>query len=701
LLSCTGRGADSSNPAIGDQNPGCNAFRKRTPESGNYEKHQFPQHIREATGGLMGNEILAGSAHIDQASVRLGKPRNPTSDLHATVVHDFNQEPNLPADDRDDGLDDGGITRPILAIIVATVVLYFGKDILLPLVMASILAVAFSPITSRLEVFVGRFLSAALMVGLAITAIGAIGFFLTVQLTSVAVEVAGYSNNIAAKLTRLQGSTPAWLQTVEDGVKDVEQQLQKTGPELRRPPRMVQTQVAPAAVDEVLKPFWPIISGLGEALLIIVLLFFLLYARADLRDRLVRLAARARIPVAALAIETATGAVGRYLLLLSLTNLAFGIAIGIAAWLLGLPDAAFWGALTFVLRFIPYVGALSAAVLPTLVAFAVFPGWSRSFAMLGCFLIMDQVTNQLVEPFLIGRGIGVSPVALLVSAMYWSWLWGVPGLTTPLAACLKVAGDYIPELGFFAILLGADSGKDDYHDYHRMLLELNESGARTLATDYCDTHGLEATFDDVLIPALTLAGQERMEGHISQENQHFLVEVTRGLITDLGNRFIKPRTKPRLRILGICAPGEVHDLGLLMLLELLRHSGAAANLIDQKTPGGVRDFLKRYAPDMVCLSCTMTECLPAAAELVRDIKLDSPDLVVIGGGPAAVSSPAELLKAGCSQICASRGDARRVMRRFALWRAESRRVGAVPCLNPPVNASDSISSSPGNANLQS
>lgn len=148
-------------------------------------------------------------------------------------------------------------------------------------------------------------------------------------------------------------------------------------------------------------------------------------------------------------------------------------------------------------------------------------------------------------------------------------------------------------------------------------------------------------------------------------------------------------------------PGEVRDLGPLMLLEVLRHSGAAANLIDQATPGGVRDFLKRYAPDMVCLSCTMTECLPAAAELVGAIKLDSPGLVIIGGGPAAVSSPAELLKAGCSQICASRGDARRVMRRFALWRATSRTVGVVPALTPPATAPEVIASSSGNANRQS
>ena len=184
-----------------------------------------------------------------------------------------------------------------------------------------------------------------------------------------------------------------------------------------------------------------------------------------------------------------------------------------------------------------------------------------------------------------------------------------------------------------------------------------------------------------------------MDGHISQENQHFIVDITRALVKDLGHRFIKPRTTPRLRILGVCAPGEVHDVGLMMLLELLRHSGAAANLIDRTTPGGVRDFLKRYAPDMVCISCTMTECLPAAIELVRNLKLDSPSVTIIGGGAAAVSSPSELLKAGCLQVCATRGDARRVMRRFAVWRAESRTVAAARGLNPPPKAPDATASS--------
>ncbi len=616
------------------------------------------------------------------------------------------QESRPAVDDRDGG-DEGGATRSFLAVVVATVILYFGKDILLPLAMASILAVAFSPIASRLEPFVGRLVSAAWVVLIAISAIGVVGYFLTVELTSVAVEVAGYSDNIANKLASLQESTPSWLRSIEGGVKDIQERLQNKASEPKRPTaRVMQAQPASPGVKDVLQPALPILSGIGESLLIIVLFFFLLHGRKDLRDRFVRLAARARIIIAVEAIETAGGTVGRYLLLFALTNLGYGIAMGIIAWLLGLPNAAFWGALAFLLRFIPYVGALASAALPTLVAFAIFPGWTRSLEVLGSFVIVDQVVAQLVEPLLIGRGVGVSPVALLVSAMYWAWLWGLPGLllSAPLTACLKVAGDYIPELGFFAILLGAENILEDYNDYYRMLLELDRSSARTLATHYCDEHGLELTFDDVLIPALILAGEERIEGHISQENQELIVETTRDLVKELGSRFIRPRTTPRLRILGICAPGEVHNLGLLMLLELMRHAGAAANLVDHKSPDEIRDFVKRYAPDMVCLSCSTTECLPAAVELVRGLKQDSPHLTIIGGGGAALSSRAELLEAGCSQICATRSDARHLIRRFALQRARSRSLGIIPSfpgLNPQANPQEPNAASTGNAEPRS
>jgi predicted PurR-regulated permease PerM/methanogenic corrinoid protein MtbC1 len=589
-------------------------------------------------------------------------------------------------DDENDDVDASRAARPILAVIVATAVLYFGASILMPLAMASMLAVIFSPVATRLEPFVGGVISAALIVLAALVALVAVGYFLTVELTEVAVEVSGYSDNIAAKLSALEKTTPLWLQRVEHGVGDVEQRLQDTNHNRsKRKPTTVQALPSSPALTEVLKPAMPVLEAVGKGMLVIVLLFFLLYSRRDLRDRFVRLAARGRIPVAAQAIETAGDTVGRSLFLFSLTNLGFGIATGTAVWLLGLPNPQFWGGLGFLLRFIPYVGALASAILPTLVAFAVFPGWSKSLEVLGTFLILDQMAAQFVEPFLIGHGIGVSPVALLFSAMYWTWIWGIPGLllATPLTACLKVAGDYIPTLGFLAVLLGVDRRSEDYNEYYRRLLELDQSGARSLAVRYCDEHGLEPTFNDVIVPTVGLMGEERSEDHISQENEHFIVDTTREIIAELGNRLSKPHVVPRLRILGVCAPGEGHNLGLLMLLELLRQEGAAASFVgDNKSAEDIRGFAKRFIPDVVCLSCTVTECLPAAVELVQELKRDSPQLTVITGGEAAMAEPSKLLMAGCSQVCWSRSEARRLIRSYGLRRAKFRVVGATPSVVP-------------------
>ncbi len=275
-----------------------------------------------------------------------------------------------------------------------------------------------------------------------------------------------------------------------------------------------------------MKPAIPILSGLFEALLIVVLMFFLLYGRNDLRDRLVRLAARGRITLSAEAIGTAGEAVGHYLLLFALTNLGYGVAIGLTIWMIGLPNPILWGALAALFRFVPYVGVPIAALLPMFVAFAVSPGWSQSIEVFAAFVILDQIVSYLVEPFLIGRGIGLSPLGLLFSAMFWGWLWGLPGLllATSLTACLKVAGDYIPALGFFSVLFGDDSAREDYHDYYRSLLELDQPSARTIVVGYCDKNGLEPTFDDVLVPAVILAGEERSENHISEENQNLIFD---------------------------------------------------------------------------------------------------------------------------------------------------------------------------------
>jgi predicted PurR-regulated permease PerM len=223
-----------------------------------------------------------------------------------------------------------------MAIVIATAIFYLAKDIFIPFAVASVLALVLSQVVNRLERIVGRLIGALVVVAVAVVAVTAIGYLLTVELTSVAVELTAYSDNIAAKLSAVEKTTPIWLQRIEDAVKDVELQLQRSNPRPKQPKTTV-TEAPAASFQQMMKPALPLLAGIADALLVIVLLFFLLYESRPLRARLVRLAARARITISAEAIDTASEVVGRYLLLYSLTNLAFGTAIYIVTLVLGLP----------------------------------------------------------------------------------------------------------------------------------------------------------------------------------------------------------------------------------------------------------------------------------------------------------------------------------------------------------------------------
>ena len=589
--------------------------------------------------------------------------------------------PTTPAgyDEGDDQFALLWVAIPICALIITTAAFYFASPVLLPLAIASILSVVFSGVADRLEAYCGRFISAAIVVLLVIGFISALGYFLTVQLTAVADQVSEYSDNIGNKIAALEKNTPPWLQHVKEAVTDIQRRVERANPAPRKAPQVMAMPVT-STLSASWKPVAPIVDAVVNTLLIIVLLFFLLYSRKDLRDRFVRLAARARVPVAAQALETASYTVGRYLFLFSAINLAYGLTTGVVAWYLGLPSAALWGLVAFLLRFIPYVGAISSAFLPALVAFAMFPGWSKALEILGAFIVLDQVAAQIAEPFIIGHGIDVSPVALLVSAMYWSWLWGIPGLllSTPITACLKVAGDYIPTLGFLSILLGADRALDDYHDFYRMLLELNPTGAREVAIRYCDENGLGRTFEEVIQPALDLTREERAEKSISEENERLILDTTHALIGELAARFVKQRISPSVRVLGVMAPTDANFLSLLMLLELLRKDGVVASFSgENKSPAEICDLVKRFTPDFVFISCVDDECIPAALDLVKALRSISTGLTIVASGPAAVEQSDELIDAGCSQICASTNEARRAVRNFILQRAKAR-VAATP-----------------------
>jgi predicted PurR-regulated permease PerM/methanogenic corrinoid protein MtbC1 len=564
------------------------------------------------------------------------------------------------------------VGSPLLALIIATGALSLAKDVLVPLTAALILGVVLSPISGRLERSIGRGFSAGLLVLAGVAIIVSVAYVTIVELAAVADEVAGYSDNIASKLAAIEKSTPPWLRHTETALSSVTERVEKSSSNLPRTAHAETVTISSSFLRDDLPNLMPALAAVVKIPLVIVLLFFILYSRRDLRDRFVRLAASARVRLASQAIESAGHAVGRYLLLLSVINLGFGIVVGLVLWTLGLPNPEFWGMLAFLLRYVPYVGALMSSLLPALVAFAVFPGWSRSLEVVSALIVLDQIGAHLAEPFIIGPGIDISPVALLVSTIYWSWLWGIPGLllAIPLTSCLKVAGEHIPALNFLALLLGGERILESYHDFYRLLLELDSDGARALAVRYGDEHGLEQTFDELVTPVLRLAGKERAEGHISEDHQKFILETTREIVSALGNRFCEPRTGTRSKTLGACSPGELHSLGLLMILELFRCAGASVKFLgENRSIEQACETARIFSPEVVCLSCTLTEYLPAAAELTAALKAELPYLTIIAGGVAAVSYPADLLRAGWSQVCATRSQRRNAIRQLTIRKA--------------------------------
>jgi predicted PurR-regulated permease PerM len=555
-------------------------------------------------------------------------------------------------------------TRPLVAIIVATAVLYLGREILAPITAAIILAVIFSPIVSRLERLIGRVASSAVMVLVAIAVLGVAVYFVTVELTKVAAEVASYSNNIAEKLTSLGHHTPEWLQRVESGIADVQQQLQRTSHHQDHQAKTV-VEKSGSSITDMLQPAIPVLTGVIDIFLILILLFFLLVGSSDLRERFVRLAARAKITIAAEAIQTAVGTVSRYLFYYATINLIFGTLVGVMLWIIGLTHPAFWGGFAFMARFIPYIGAITSAVLPALVAFAIFPGWSHVIEIVVSYVILDQISAQILEPFLIGAGIGVAPVALLIAAIYWAWLWGPIGLliSTPLTACLKIAGDYIEPLNFLSLLLGAPTKDEGHQAFYTRLLEMDATGARLLAIKYSDQQGFERTVRDMLLPTVELAASERQQDHISAEIDAYITASTRDIAKELGDRLIQSRLPARARLLGVCPPGERRFIELLLLLELLRQDGVAAGFAgENSTVPQIREFANRFRPDQIYLFCATPELLPAAVELARDLHGDFPGTIIIATGAAVQDGSVDLLKAGCARISEGFNETRRIAR---------------------------------------
>ena len=279
----------------------------------------------------------------------------------------------------------------------------------------------------------------------------------------------------------------------------------------------------------------PLVVPITTAGAVILITFIMLLRREDLRDRVIRLVGHRQLNLTTQVLEEAAGRVSRYLRTQLIVNVAYGLPVGVALYALGLPNAALWGLLAALLRFIPYIGVWVAAAMPIALAFAISNDWYLVLSTLAVFVVLELITYNIVEPWAYGASTGMSAIAIIASALFWTWLWGAIGLllAVPLTVCLVVMGRYVPQFAFLNIMLGDEPVLSIQDRMYQRLLARDQEEAAALAEEYVAETGLAAVYEDVLVPALTLAERDRHNGTLSDERAQFVFDSMRTLIEDL------------------------------------------------------------------------------------------------------------------------------------------------------------------------
>ncbi len=541
--------------------------------------------------------------------------------------------------------------RPLVvlgSIVLITASLYLAQQILIPLALAVLLAFILTPVVDFLHRRgLWRVPAALLVVILVFLALGGIGLGLAFQIKGLVADLPQYRHNIAQKIAGLRavGQGTFW-QDLQDMVQEVTNGMEGPNPTgISQEPRTVRLESSNLPGLE--KVAGKAAEFLASAGLVVVLLVFMLIGREDLRNRLVRLVAHGRLVTTTRAFEEGARRLSRYLLMQLVINASFGLVVGVGMALIGVPYPLLWGFLAAILRFIPYVGSLLTTVLLVFVSVAVFSGWPRPILVLALLLLLELATANVVEPLLFGHSTGVSPIALLVAAAFWTWLWGPIGLvlSTPLTACLVVLGRFVPHLEFLGVLLGDEPALDPEITYYQRLLAHDRDEATDLVENFLQTRPKETVYDTVLVPALVLAKRDREGGALTPGDEQFIIQVTRDIVDDLiaAHQQNPPETeiplteatrsaRVKVKVFGCPASDQEDELALRMFGELLAPSGCQFEVISANTlTGEVVARVQKERPDVVCIATLPPGGLAQTRYLCKRLRTQFPALKIVVG----------------------------------------------------------------------
>jgi predicted PurR-regulated permease PerM len=537
--------------------------------------------------------------------------------------------------------------------------LYFAREIFIPFAFALILAFLLTPVAAFLQrLRTGRIVSVLATVLVAVAVAGGIGWIIANQLVDVANELPLYRQNIHAKIEAFHFPVTGQVGLAAKSLQGIAQELTSSdepstalplrGPNRERskappgPPSPVPVRIVPTPTSgwtELRDLGTPALAPLGRAGFVLVFTVFMLFKREDLRNRLLKLCGLGQLNRMTQALDDASGRVSRYLLMQVLVNAGFGTLFGAGLYLIGVPNPALWGVVAGILRIVPYVGTAIAATLPIALSLAVFDGWLRPLCVFLLVAGLELIIANFVEPWLYGARVGISSLALLVSAVFWTVLWGPAGLilSTPLTVCLVVLGCYVPQLSFLHILLGDEPVLAAEAQIYQRLLAMDQVEAHTIVGGLLKGRPLVELYDSVLIPALSLAEQDRHKGAIDTAREEFLFLSINEMIVEFSEYQLADRLSEdaaahlNARILCLPAHDRADEVTAAMLAQLLEQKGFPTLCLPivGSSPDEWLALLDAGRSDIVCISALPPYAFAPARAMFKQIRARFPELKVV------------------------------------------------------------------------
>jgi predicted PurR-regulated permease PerM len=521
-----------------------------------------------------------------------------------------------------------GVWVSLLTLVLVVSILYTGKDVLVPMALGIVFAFILTPLVRLFDrMRLPRFAGVALTMLLALGTVGGLGYVVFDQFAELSTEISKYTSSMRRKVAQLRLGNDAALRQFTRTMDRVTEQFYND-PDQRNaePVRVVPQRVSPMV--RLREATGAVFEPLASAVIVIVLVAFLLGQREDLRDRFIRLIGASNVTMTTRLMNETTYRVSQFLLWQTLINIAFGACIALGLYWIGVPYPALWGGLTAVLKFVPYVGSVLSALMPATLAFATFPGWAETFQTLALFLLLDLASAYFVEPVVFGYRTGVSSFALLVSALFWIWVWGPIGLllATPLTVCIAVLGRHVRSLRFLAVIFADEPALTPHVRFYQRLLAKDEDEAGALVNRKLQESGRIDVIDQVLMPTVTLALQHRDQNEITEDDATFVLDVVAETLQQMPSNADAGR--PSANIIGLAAPA-MPDLLILEMLRIAYGRDRISPMPPQLTTEEALLIALRQKPRMICIAGTATTRGSELRNYCRRIRSSLPDTKIV------------------------------------------------------------------------